>query len=219
MRCIYCKGTCVKKGIRNSVQKYRCKECSKYFQAAHKKSRRQRYMLRIGMLTCRGCGIRDISVLLQLPKTTVQRWLLRLAAKCTYKPHFEPGSVFEVDELRTFCGHKRQEHWVLYGMERSSGRIVCMLNGPRNRLNLQQVIDTILLWQPQCIYTDGLPVYRSIVPVTKHRVFRRCTNHIERHNLTLRQHIRRLSRHTLGYTRSAEMLTAVLQIYCFVKGT
>ncbi|MGQ3133160.1 MAG: IS1 family transposase [Flavobacteriales bacterium] len=42
-------------------------------------------------------------------------------------------------------------------------------------------------------------------------------NYIERKNLTLRQHLRRLSRRTLGYSRSPEMLQALLRIYCFVR--
>jgi len=217
MKCIHCKGTCIKKGIRNSTQKYRCKDCGKYFQAAHKKSRRERSMHRIGLLCCRGCGIRDISVLLGIPRTTVQRWLLLLAKTSAYDPDLEPGSVFEVDELRTFCGSKKQEHWVVYGLERSSGRIVCMRNGPRNRATLQFVINEILLRGPHSIYTDRLPLYQSIIPAALHRVFRRCINHIERHNLTLRQHLRRLSRRTLGFTRSAEMLGAVLRIYCSLR--
>ncbi|MGQ3132564.1 MAG: IS1 family transposase [Flavobacteriales bacterium] len=72
---------------------------------------------------------------------------------------------------------------------------------------------------PRKIYTDGLPVYKYLVPPVLHGVFQRCINYIERKNLTLRQHLRRLSRRTLGYSRSPEMLQALLRIYCAVRET
>jgi len=97
MTCIYCEVPCIKKGVRNSAQKYRCTRCRKYFQSAHRKVRRKRSMQRIGLLSCRGCGIRDIAWLLHIPKTTVQRWLLLLANECNYNPVFEPGGSYEID--------------------------------------------------------------------------------------------------------------------------
>lgn len=216
---MYCSGSCIKKGIRNSVQKYRCKSCGKYFQSAHKKARRKRCMQRMGLLSCSGCGIRDMAWLLHIPVTTVQRWLLLLSRQYSYDPVFEPGGNYEIDELRTYCGKKKQEHWVMYALHRESRQIVYVLNGSRTKANLQEVVKKVLSFTPRKIYTDGLPVYKYLVPSVQHGVFQRCINYIERKNLTLRQHLRRLSRRTLGYSRSPEMLQALLRIYCCVRGT
>jgi len=164
MTCIYCEGPCIKKGMRNSVQKYRCKSCGKYFQSAHRKARRKRSMQRIGLLSCRGCGIRDIAWLLHIPKTTVQRWLLRLANECSYNPVFEPGDNYEIDELRTFCGKKKQEHWVMYALHRESRRIVYMLHGRRNKVNLQALVQKVLSYATRRVYIyEGFPDARLAI--------------------------------------------------------
>ncbi|MBN9294195.1 MAG: transposase, partial [Flavobacteriia bacterium] len=46
-----------------------------------------------------------------------------------------------------------------------------------------------------------------------HKIHRRCTNHIERQNLNLRTHLKRLNRKTICYSKSLMMLLAVVKIY------
>ena len=75
-------------------------------------------------------------------------------------------------------------------------RIFNIKNDPFN------TFDKILLLNPQRIYTDRLPLYRSIIPKNIHKVFQYCTNKIERNNLTLRTHIKRLSRKTICFSKN-----------------
>jgi insertion element IS1 protein InsB len=63
------------------------------------------------------------------------------------------------------------------------------------------------------IYTDGLNIYPTLIPKSIHSVYAKCTNRIERLNLTMRTHIRRLSRKTLCFSRSRLMLEAGLTLY------
>ena len=56
------------------------------------------------------------------------------------------------------------------------------------------------------------PVSYTHLDVYK-RQAHRGTNHIERHNLTIRTHIKRLTRRTICFSRKAIMLYAVLKIY------
>uniref|UniRef100_UPI00166D2F5C IS1 family transposase n=1 Tax=Aquaticitalea lipolytica TaxID=1247562 RepID=UPI00166D2F5C len=67
--------------------------------------------------------------------------------------------------------------------------------------------------QPDKIYTDRLNVYPSLIPKSIHRRFQYCTNKIERMNLTLRTHIKRLSRKTICFSKSEKYLEAHLKIY------
>lgn len=63
------------------------------------------------------------------------------------------------------------------------------------------------------IYTDRLRQYRTLIDPFIHRTTLYGTNHIERNNLTIRTHLKRLSRRTICFTRKAEKLYAVLKIY------
>uniref|UniRef100_UPI0038B678FE IS1 family transposase n=1 Tax=Tenacibaculum sediminilitoris TaxID=1820334 RepID=UPI0038B678FE len=63
------------------------------------------------------------------------------------------------------------------------------------------------------MYTDKLTTYPSLIPKEIHKRFQYCTNKIERINLNLRTHIKRLSRKTIYFTRNQKYLEAHLKIY------
>lgn len=65
------------------------------------------------------------------------------------------------------------------------------------------------------ITTDGLDIYRRLIPRVVHCVKEFGINRIERHNLTLRAHLKRLARRTLCYTKSLAMLRACAMIGCW----
>jgi insertion element IS1 protein InsB len=63
------------------------------------------------------------------------------------------------------------------------------------------------------IFTDGLDSYRQIIPAAIHKVTHYGTNHIERKNLSLRTHLKRLNRKTIAFSKSLLVLEACLKIY------
>ena len=81
MNCCYCKNTCVKSGIRKGVQWYYCKFCGKYQQQTYIKPRipDEKYRWTV-KLNNEGCGISNISRLLEISKSSVQRLIERIAA-------------------------------------------------------------------------------------------------------------------------------------------
>ena len=54
---------------------------------------------------------------------------------------------------------------------------------------------------------------KAVTPKSIHKRFQYCTNKIERMNLTLRTHIKRLSRKTICFSKSEKYLEAHLKIY------
>lgn len=117
MKCKYCKKDCYKKGKRNGIQRYQCKHCKKYQQ--------QKYMRPIipeskyewvVKLNNECCGIRSISRLLQITKSSVQRLICKIAQQIEIPVYEETNQTYEIDELRTYCGNKNQECWVIYTM-------------------------------------------------------------------------------------------------------
>lgn len=63
------------------------------------------------------------------------------------------------------------------------------------------------------IYTNELRQYKYLISPEIHRTTHRGTNHIERNNLTIHTHIKRLTRRTICFSRKAIMFYAILKIY------
>nr|WP_249530754.1 IS1 family transposase [Escherichia coli] len=53
--------------------------------------------------------------------------------------------------------------------------------------------------------TDGWPLYESRLKGKLHVISKRYTQRIERHNLNLRQHLARLGRKSLSFSKSVEL--------------
>jgi len=123
------------------------------------------------------------------------------------------GCKFEVDEMFIKIANGRKRNWLIYGIEKNTGDVIDVRVGPRSIENIKPLIDKILLLDPSKVYTDKLPLYRGLIPKKIHKVFQYCTNKIERMNLTLRTHIKRLGRKTICFSRKEKYLEAHLKIY------
>jgi DNA-binding NarL/FixJ family response regulator len=57
----------------------------------------------------RGNGIRDIAYLLNISPTTVIKPIRQIGSSLTSTYDSEKGAIYEMDELRTFTGNKRND--------------------------------------------------------------------------------------------------------------
>ena len=215
MVCRYCDHDgCIKKGKRKSIQRYYCKKCSKYFQD---KYRYHAYDLStnnlIKSLLREGCGVRGISRVMKISCGTVLSRMLKIAKTIKPLSFYRLGCKFEVDELWSFIGNKSNVTWITYAIERETGEVVGFFVGSKSKETIRPLIDKVLLLNPKRIYTDKLNIYPGLIPKGIHRRFQYCTNKIERMNLTLRTHIKRLSRRTICFSRDEKYLEAHLKIY------
>ena len=213
--CLHCGGPCMRKGTSRGIQLLRCKGCRKYQRSAYRhRARVPGTSAHITVLVREGCGIRGIGRVLAISPTTVIARIKRIAAGLG--PGFIPkGRDYEVDELVTCIGHKQNRVWVAYAWERKERRVVAMRIGRRSKRHLRPLIDTLLLADARRIRTDGLDIYRSLIPHRIHRALRFGTNGIERMNLTLRTRLKRLARRTISYSKSTAMLHACVAIACW----
>ena len=215
--CHYCSNTTIKFGKTGDRQRYRCKSCKKtqivsYTNRAYKPLTNSYIISHI----TEGCGIRNIARLLGISPNTVIRRIKTIASNIK-KPAIVTNKVYEVDELKTYIKKKSRECWVTYALDQQTGQVVDLKVGSRNQSSLKRVIDTLLLSNCRRIYTDGWRVYRQIIPPKIHKVKRFGTNRIERRNLTLRTHLKRLNRKTICFSKSIIMLEACLKIYFWHK--
>jgi len=213
--CNYCSQVVVKAGQRkNGVQKYQCKSCKKYQQKEYQyKAYENNINQNVVHLLVEGIGIRGIARVLRISITTVIDRIKRIARSIGKSYTYVKNGIYEIDELWTFVGSKRNEIWISYSIERKSKEVIDFKVGTRTKENLKKITDNVLMLSPKKVCTDGLNIYRSLVPETIHRVGLPNTRHIERFNLNLRTHLKRLGRKTICFSKSKEMLEACLKIY------
>src|SRR5690606_25711925 len=96
---------------------------------------------------------------------------------------------------------------------RESKAVFDFVMGTRSKSNMQPLTEKLLNTLPRKIYTDKHQTYQSLIPKTIHSTQSKGTNHIERMNLTLRTHLKRLSRKTICFSKSGILLSACLILY------
>lgn len=213
VKCQYCQGETIKFGKTGINQRYRCKKCRKIQLSVYKKHAYEASVnSNIAAHVKEGCGIRSIARLLHIAAGTVLCRIQKIADGIK-KPAILMERVYEVDELKTYIKNKTKECWVIYALDKQSRQVVDLKVGSRTKKNLKRVTDTLLLAKCKQVYTDGLDIYRQIIPSATHKVKRYGTNKIERKNLSLRTHLKRLNRKTICYSKSLLMLEACLKIY------
>jgi insertion element IS1 protein InsB len=129
------------------------------------------------------------------------------ATPCSYH------AIFEVDELWTYIARKDNEYWLAYALDRATGQVIDFVLGKRSKATLKILIDDLLALSPKKIRTDRLTLSQRLIPKALHRCGAYCINHIERKNLSIRTHIKRLSRRTIYFSRSIVLLESYLKIY------
>ncbi len=211
-KCRRCGSTCVKNGTVKGGQRYRCKSCGRSHQETYTYKACQPNTDRwIVLLNRECCGIRSISRLLSISKTTVGSRIRKLA-DTVQKPLVFKGKTYEVDEMRTYIKKKSVECWVCMALERRSGEVVDISVGRRTKKTLGKVVETLRLSEVQKVYTDGLEIYKSLLPKEQHAVRAHQINRAERKNLHMRNSLKRLTRKTICYSKSRAMLEACVKL-------
>ena len=211
--CRYCKGNCIRHGNFSGKQRYRCNGCKRTFIKSYTYNAcRHSTNKWIRSLIKEGNGIRSIGRLLQISFTTVLKRIVNIA-KNIRKPMLTTGKAYEVDEMRTFYKGKTRLLWIVYALRSDTKQVADFAVGTRTIKTLKKVIDTVLLSGAKKIYTDRLHLYKYIIPCHLHSSKAYSTNHIERKNLNLRTHLKRLNRRTICFSKSIAMLAACLKIY------
>lgn len=209
MICPYCQGRRIRKGRRQGVQQYQCTGCARYHRNTYRyKAHQPDTDKQLIALTREGCGIRSTARLLGISPTTVIARILSLARQLAPPAPIAVGRHYEVDEINTYCGHKKKRIWLAYALDRKSRQVVALAVGRRTKRMLSRITTTLLLARARRITTDGLAIYQRLLPAALHRVKGFGINRIERHNLTLRTRLKRLGRRSLCYTKKEAMLLA-----------
>lgn len=214
MICKFCGHECKKDGHQaNGTQRYKCKHCHRKQQEEYSYNAYSPELdKKITLYTKEGVGVRSISRILKISPTTLLRHIILIAKRISHPPIVK-RRIYEVDEIKSFVRRKNEHVWIAYALDRKSKEVVSFNIGARTNATLSVVTETLYLAEAKRIYTDRLRNYKSLIDKSIHRTTLHGTNHIERHNLTLRTHLKRLTRKTICFSRSMAVLTAILKIY------
>jgi insertion element IS1 protein InsB len=213
MECMLCTGKCVKNDkTKEQTQRYKCKQCGKTFMEKYVNKAYVVANKSITALLKEGCGIRSIARLLQISCTTVLKRIVSIA-KSIEKPIVSFNKTYEVDELCTYCKCKTRLLWVVYALQKETKQVVEFAVGSRTKKTMQKVISTLCMGDATTIHTDKLNLYGFIIPQAIHSTKKYCTNNIERKNLSLRTHLKRLNRRSICFSKRVFLLSACLRIY------
>ncbi len=85
--------------------------------------------------------------------------------------------------------------------------------GERTLATLERLLSLLSAFEVVVWMTDGWPLYESRLKGKLHVISKRYTQRIERHNLNLRQHLARLGRKSLSFSKSVELHDKVIGHY------
>jgi len=213
--CKFCQSSSIVKNgsTKNKKQQFKCKECKKHFISHYTyKAYHNRIDELIIKLIQVGLGIRGIAKVLEISTTTLLKRIILIARKIK-KPIIPQNRIYEIDEMRSYIKKKTNPIWIVYALDRVSKKVINFSVGNRTKRTLSYVTNSVILSNPKKVYTDKLIHYKSLLEDVTHKVNRFGTNRIERKNLTLRIHLKRLNRKTICFSRSFVILMCVLKIY------
>ncbi len=167
----------------------------------------------ISRLVCESVGIRGIARILKMSVVTVCCKIRRIAASVRKPAIPLQRKAFELDEVRTYVKKKEHQYWIAYALCHETKQVVDFVVGKRNKRTLNSIETTLLLSGVKTIKTDKLNIYQTLIPQSRHTSAAYNTNHIERNNLNLRTHLKRLSRRTICFSKNVLMLECCLKIY------
>jgi insertion element IS1 protein InsB len=102
----------------------------------------------------------------------------------------------------------------LYGtLDTKRKKVLAHVFGPRNIETLRRLLQLLKKFSIGRFTIDGWPGYQQQISQHKHLVGKIFTQRIERHNLTLRTHIKRLARRTICFSKSIEIHEKVIGAY------
>jgi len=186
------------------VQNYLCKECGRQFIADSDRTYKGTIAWVFGAIKralVRGCGIRDVAVILEVSIGKVLKTLIE--SHYDIKPKQKHYTRLEVDELWTFVGSKANRKWLIYAYDRDSGEIVAYVWGDRSAKTANRLREKIIALGVTYdrIATDEWESFIKTFGADTHDVGKQCTVCIEGNNCRLRHRMRRIFRKSCNFSK------------------
>ncbi|MGR1013015.1 IS1 family transposase (plasmid) [Escherichia coli] len=167
-----------------------------------------------------GVGCRATARIMGVGLNTILRHFKKLRPQ-SVTSRIQPGSdvivCAEMDEQWGYVGAKSRQRWLFYAYDRLRKTVVAHVFGERTMATLGRLMSLLSPFDVVIWMTDGWPLYESRLKGKLHVISKRYTQRIERHNLNLRQHLARLGRKSLSFSKSVELHDKVIGHYLNIK--
>ncbi|MDK1848819.1 MULTISPECIES: IS1 family transposase [Klebsiella] len=194
-------------------QRYLCSHCRKTWQLTFTYTASQPGThQKIIDMAMNGVGCRATARIMGIGLNTIFRHFKKLRPQ-SVTSRIQPGSdvivCAEMDEQWGYVGAKSRQRWLFYAYDRIRRTVGAHVFG--ELLSLLSAFE-VVVWM-----TDGWPLYESRLKEKLHVISKHYTQRIERHNLNLRQHLARLGRKSLSFSKSVELHDKVIEHYLNIK--
>lgn len=202
----------VKSGVLRNKQRYKCKNCKRYYQENTTKKRANlRRQKEIINLYLEGTPIRSIARFLKISHTWVIKWIKKYSRQIKiFLPLYV--SDIEIDELYLFIGSKKKKRWLWTALCRHSKRILAFYIGQRSRGAITKLYERIKPIECHYYHTDSYKGFLTVFPKEKHKRTYSGTNTIEGFHSSLRHYQSRFRRRSKCYSKSETMVNASMAI-------
>ncbi len=167
-----------------------------------------------------GVGCRATARIMGVGLNTIFTSLKKLRPQ-SVTSRIQPGSdvivCAEMDEQWGYVGAKSRQRWLFYAYDSLRKTVVAHVFGERTMATLGRLMSLLSPFDVVIWMTDGWPLYESRLKGKLHVISKRYTQRIERHNLNLRQHLARLGRKSLSFSKSVELHDKVIGHYLNIK--
>ena len=119
----------------------------------------------------------------------------------------------EVDEMWSYVGKKQEPRWLWHAIDHRSGKVLAYVFGRRKDEVFLKLKTLLAPFGITRYYTDYWGAYTRHLDAHAHQPGKRHTQKIERKHLTLRTRIKRLTRKTIGFSKSIQMHDLVIGLF------
>ena len=172
--------------------------------------------------TLRASGIRDVSKTLKVSCVKVINTIKAKAvnirkANWNQMPNSSNALILcvdaQADEQWSFVGSKKNQRWLWVALCQYTGLVLAFTFGKRTNEACQRLIKLLKPFNIRYFRTDDWKSYSACIEESVHKVGKRFTQKIERFFLTLRTHIKRLTRKSICFSKSELMHDTVIGLY------
>ncbi len=233
VRCLHCNSDrVVKRGITaRGTQRYLCQNRECVTDSFLLDYRNRGCLLEVKQLiidmSLNASGVRDTARSLHISTDTVLSELkkkgpalesVNTALLHTLNPDevtvdIERAGEAEMDEMWSFVRRKTNPRWLWHAIDHQTGKVLAYVFGRRKDkvfLKLKALLEPFGLTH---YYTDKWGAYTRHLDLEQHTTSKRFTQKIERKHLTLRTRIKRLTRKTICFSKSAQMHDIVIGLF------
>jgi len=139
--------------------------------------------------------------------------LLGLKSQAEDLPRLEVLVSAEADEQWSFVGHKGNQRWLWYLLEKSTRKVIAFIFGPRSHQTYRKLISLLPMKLIDHLFTDNLAAYSRIRLAPIHVISKAGTWRIERKNLDLRTRVKRLARKTICFSKNELIHDTVIGLF------